>query len=241
MKSMQNIHSIRSLFIAVLCGAIALGGAYAAETTPPHDADAKTKALEERVKQLEKRIADMEANEAKNLANPSKNFKFEQHDFNKMFDQMRKEMMDPNAPFGWDRSIPQAPGMLRQGRKPALGVGVDEVSEELKTRFKNEIKEGAFVLNIYPNSAAEKAGILVGDAITSFDGKAIANPKALIDAVKSAAKGSHEILLSRRGEMLKFKVELGSQDVSANEDPLNFETPGGNKAVRMELRVSALE
>ncbi len=243
MKCMQQNYSVRTWVIAVLFGAIMASSVSAAEQSPPpNDADAKTKVLEERVKQLEKRIADMEANEAKGLSSTPKRFNFQQDDFNKMFDQMRKQMMENSVPFGQDAPMPQVPGIMRHARKPALGVGVDEVSDELKTRFKNDVKEGAFVLNVYPNSTAEKAGITVGDAITSFDGKPIAHPKALIDAVKNAAKGTHEIMLSRHGEILKFKVELNSPDAAVlNENPLLPGVGNGDKKMRTELKVSALE
>lgn len=243
MKCMQQNYSVRTWVIALFFGAIMASGASAAETTtPPTDADAKTKALEERVKQLEKRIADMEAYEAKGLAMTPKRFDFQQDDFNKMLDQMRKQMMENGVPFGREMPVPQTPGIMRHARKPALGVGVDEVSDELKTRFKNDVKEGTFVLSVYPNSAAEKAGVQIGDAITSFDGKPIANPKALIDAVKNAAKGTHELMLARHGEMLKLKVDLAAQDAAAlNENPLLPGVGNGDKKMRTELRVSALE
>ena len=248
-------------FIASAALVVAVGAgraAFAAEQAP-NEPDAKTKALEERVKQLEKRLAEIEANEGKGFTNaPLGGPGFQQDDFNKLFEQMRRQMMENGGRFGLNApGMPPnmgpnfglglgGPGMRNMGHKPALGVGVDELSEELKTRFKNNIKEGAFVLSVYPGSAAEKAGITVGDAITSFDDKPITGPKALIDAVKGANKGTHSIMLARHGELLKVNVDLEPHAVAQIENDENEffnggPAIGGNMKARTELHVSSLE
>lgn len=228
---MTRSKHIQSFIVATaiaFCAFTSSGNSVAAEELKP-DADAKIKKLEEHVKLLEKRITDLEADAARPpraMQTPGNRLGFRADDFNSMFEQLRKQMMENND-GQFEFSFPAVPHVgpnvgpngnaLQRGGKPTLGVGVDEVSDDLKKRFKNDIKEGAFVMNVYPNSPAEKAGIAVGDAITAFDDKPVTSPKVLIDAVKSTAKGSHDILLSRHGELLKFKVELPAPQTAQND------------------------
>jgi len=233
--------------VAVATWILAVG--VSAGEAAPNDWESRAKKLEERVNQLEKKIAEMEGNEGRVMKTPSvrKNFNFKNDDFERFLDEARKRMMDNNDGFGFEMPpIPNLeqnfPGMGRVGRKPSLGVGVDEISDELKTRFKNEVKEGAFVMNVFPHSPADSAGIKVGDAITTFDDKPITTPKALIEAVKNAAPGAHDIMLSRHGELLKFKVELNAPDAPGHaEKQLDSPGAGGDMTSRTELKVSALE
>jgi len=222
--------------VAVLAGSFFILGARAAEAPPANGADAKTKALEERVQALEKRLADMESR----ATAPSRRGWKDNTD--ELFERMRREMMESGGAFDWNNMFGQNPGLRPQaGRKPMLGVGVDQVSDELKTRYKNEVKEGAFVVSVYPDSPAQKAGILEGDAITQFDGKSVTTPQALIEAVKAATKGEHEVLVSRRGESLMLKVKLASDEPPGlGLDPLRKRDGALNRS-RTEIHVSALE
>ncbi len=229
----------------VFAGSLWMLGANAGEAPPSNDADAKTRALEERVRVLEKRVAEMEARATQQNPVPAKRFGWTDN-ADELFDQMRREMMQNGGAFDLNNLFGQNPAPARRaapGRKQMLGVGVDQVSDELKTRYKNEVKEGAFIISIYPNSPAERAGILVGDAITAFDGKQIADPQSLIDAVKTASKGDHEVVVTRRGESLMLKVHLTSQDPAPLGLDPNFKRdgPGAGARSRTDIHVSALE
>ncbi len=66
----------------------------------------------------------------------------------------------------------------------------------------------------------------------------------VIDAVKAAGKGSHEIVVSRRGESLMMKVELSPETSAAMLEDLLPPARGGehgNGRTRTEIKVSALE
>lgn len=213
--------------------------------------DARIQKLEEKIKALERRLNDLENQRVERAApTPPPNNRFPGMDprFNEMIEQLQKEMMgngfDFNNPnFGGGRGMrPQNPD-----RKPRLGVALDKVTDELKKEFKNDVKEGAFVVNVVPNSAADKAGIKEGDAITSFDGKAVDSPETLIDAVRAAAKGSKDIIVTRHGQQMAMKVELGTEveeggaGLNLRLDPEQLPQENANVQTQTEVKVGALE
>ncbi len=136
-----------------LAGILSIASVSAETAAPETGADTKTKALEERVRVLEKRLADMEArlgqfgqmNQMGQAAPPTRRFEMNPNNPDDIFERMRREMDNGQGTFDWDNLFGQnsAPKQLRGlgGRKPCLGVGVETASDELKERFKNEVKE----------------------------------------------------------------------------------------------------
>ncbi len=61
-------------------------------------------------------------------------------------------------------------GEVRRGQ---LGITGTELTSEIAKTFGYNKKDGAFVNQVMPDSAAAKAGIKTGDIIISIDGKAI--------------------------------------------------------------------
>ena len=61
-------------------------------------------------------------------------------------------------------------GEVRRGQ---LGITGTELTSEIAKTFGYNKKDGAFVNQVMPDSAAAKAGIKAGDIIISIDGKAI--------------------------------------------------------------------
>ncbi len=60
-----------------------------------------------------------------------------------------------------------------------LGVKIQEVSDEIADSLGMEKAIGALVLDVAKDSPADKAGIVAGDVITSFDGKEISEMRFL--------------------------------------------------------------
>ena len=58
-------------------------------------------------------------------------------------------------------------------RRGYLGVGLTDLTPELRTHFGVPEDSGVMVAKVEPGSPAEKAGIRVGDILTSIDGKAV--------------------------------------------------------------------
>lgn len=64
-----------------------------------------------------------------------------------------------------------------------LGVGAQDVSPELASAFNLNGAKGAVVTQVILNSPAEKAGLQVGDIITSVNGSDIKNANDVVNAV----------------------------------------------------------
>ncbi|HEY0513278.1 MAG TPA: PDZ domain-containing protein, partial [Thermoanaerobaculia bacterium] len=58
-------------------------------------------------------------------------------------------------------------------RRGYLGIGLTELTPELRTHFGVPEEAGVMVSKVEPGSPAEKAGIKVGDILTRVDGNAI--------------------------------------------------------------------
>ena len=210
--------------------------------------------LEARVKELEGRIKQLEQElDARKGQQEIFGELRQRHNLDDIFNKLQRELdrdLGPGVnPFG-------AGGRSLMGNKPRLGVELAEPSDELRERFKNDIKEGAFVMSVVPGSPAAKAGLNVGDAVTSFDTKGVSGPRDLIEAVKNAPQGKNDIVVTRRGESLKLKVDLGEVLAEAPEDTDFQADPrqgwirrgdqqpnanGGNVRSRTEVKASALE
>ncbi len=74
---------------------------------------------------------------------------------------------------------------------------------------------GALITEVMPDSAAERAGIRVGDLVTSLDGQQITGIQDLAAAVRSRQPGDVvTVEVVRDGETLTLEVELGAQPSS---------------------------
>lgn len=137
---------------------------------------------------------------------------------------VEREMKRAQREFRWQGDAPQVhvfrggPNtfefMLRPGR---LGVGVLDLSPELAQHF--GAKQGVLVNSVADDSAAAKAGIKVGDVITSVNGKPVedagelreslwddeAATKATLGVVRGGKETSVEVTL----EELKLKRQAG--------------------------------
>jgi putative serine protease PepD len=98
---------------------------------------------------------------------------------------------------------------------PRLGVTtvpVDSVAEEVREQFDIETDDGAFVVEVVPDSGAAAAGIEQGDVIVAVDGEEITSNEQLGDAVRDHEAGdSIEITFERGGEEQTVTAEIGRQ------------------------------
>jgi serine protease Do len=102
---------------------------------------------------------------------------------------------------------------LTKGGKIArgmLGVGIQDLDAALAKQFGLANDSGALVTSVTSGSAAEKAGVKVGDVITSFNGKAIENVQELRNRVGGVAPGSKVKLdVMRGGKELSLMATIG--------------------------------
>lgn len=87
------------------------------------------------------------------------------------------------------------------------------------TRRENSIvaEAGAFVVDVIPNSAADRAGIEVGDLITSVDGRPVASPEEVARIVRGLdPDDSMTVTRERDGVTNEVSVQLGSRTDAGN-------------------------
>ena len=108
----------------------------------------------------------------------------------------------------------KAKGKVSRGR---LGVGIQEVSKELAESFNLGKPQGALVASVDKDSAADKAGIEVGDIILKFDGKAVNESIDLPRMVGTTRPGTKSVVqVWRKGATRDFSVTVG--EISDDED-----------------------
>ena len=102
-------------------------------------------------------------------------------------------------------------GKVVRGR---IGVQIGEVSKDVAQAIGLTKADGALVSGVEQDAPADKAGILPGDVITSFNGKPIAKfsdlPR-LVGEVKPGASAAVEVW--RKGKSIKLSVTVGEMKV----------------------------
>jgi serine protease Do/serine protease DegQ len=68
-------------------------------------------------------------------------------------------------------------------RRAYLGVQMQDITPELASAFGLNVREGAVVTQIVPDSAAAKAGLQVGDVVTAVDGARLSNADSLRNTI----------------------------------------------------------
>ena len=116
-----------------------------------------------------------------------------------------------------------------------LGVEYQELTDEnLAKDLKIPDIKGVLVTKVLEGSAAQKAGVKVGDFIVAVDDKPVVNGNQLRSAVAAAAAGKPVALdVYRGGEKIKLMATLGEPPkelVSGGRE--GAETPGDNQGVK---------
>jgi len=135
---------------------------------------------------------------------------------------------EPTAP-----AIPPVPRFrtpdVPKGLTPAyppegfLGVSVSDLSENQKERY--NIDAGAYVEEITEGTPAGKAGLKVGDIITAFGGKPVADGEDLYQKIRKSEPGKEiPVEILRRGDRQTLNVTL--TDRSEFAPPIRGGLPG---------------
>ncbi|MBA5762239.1 DegQ family serine endoprotease [Vibrio sp. 404] len=108
-------------------------------------------------------------------------------------------------------------------KRGMLGVQGGEVTSELAEALGYESSKGAFVSQVMPDSAAEKAGLEAGDIIVSVNGKSISSFHELRAKIGTLGAGKEiELGVLRDGKEKSFDVILGEQtNVKTTADKLH--------------------
>lgn len=109
---------------------------------------------------------------------------------------------------------------LVQGETPAhafLGAQLDYVPESVVASYGLQSTSGAYVTGVDRGGAAERANIVVGDIIKTFDGK----PVREVDDVILTTRGHQvndkvSVTISRQGREINLELTLGSDAAASN-------------------------
>jgi len=100
-----------------------------------------------------------------------------------------------------------------------LGVEVQPLNQSLAESFKLKTPNGALVAKVTPDSAAEKAGIKVGDVILNFNGQPVLDAGQLSQRVGVMTPGDKASLeIWRDGKSLSLTATIGNAAVMASAD-----------------------
>ena len=99
--------------------------------------------------------------------------------------------------------------LIKQGKivRPWVGIGLQDLTPELRKSFNVEEKEGALISQVFEGSPAEKAGLKVGDIIVEIDSKKIKSSQDVVREVLKKQVGQKiEIAIIREGKRTELPV-----------------------------------
>ncbi|EFA28186.1 PDZ domain protein, partial [Haemophilus influenzae HK1212] len=110
-----------------------------------------------------------------------------------------------------------------QVRRGLLGIKGGELNADLAKAFNVSVQQGAFVSEVLPKSAAEKAGLKAGDIITAMNGQKISSFAEIRAKIATSGAGK-EISLTylRDGKSHDVKVKLQADDGSQLSSKTEF-------------------
>ncbi|MFH0839230.1 MAG: DegQ family serine endoprotease [Candidatus Omnitrophota bacterium] len=90
--------------------------------------------------------------------------------------------------------------------RPWVGIGIQDVTPELKKHFGIKEQEGVLINQIYEDSPAAKAGLKIGDVIQQVDGIKVKDSQSLVK----------EILKKRIGKKIRLGIVKGGKFIEVN-------------------------
>ena len=105
-------------------------------------------------------------------------------------------------------------------RRGYLGVGIGDLNSDLAEEFGVSNTQGAVITQVFPDTPAEQAGLLLYDVIVAIDGRPVLSQPDLRLKVSQITPGVEVTMtVIREGETIKVPVVLGSlNDAIVAED-----------------------
>ncbi len=101
--------------------------------------------------------------------------------------------------------------LIKYGKlqKPQIGVKIMNIDENTKEALALDSTQGAIVVEVTPDSPAEKAGIKPQDIILEFLGEEVKNKEQLASMIRKQEIGKMaSIKIDRNGKIIELQVEL---------------------------------
>lgn len=113
--------------------------------------------------------------------------------------------------------------------KPFIGITPGTMTRQMAQQYRYDISEGVFVYSVEPGSAADKAGLKMGDVILKIDGKEIKDTAGLTAAKKSYSAGdTATFTIYRGGETMEIQLTFGvTPEDTTTKAPAQDSTQGG--------------
>jgi Do/DeqQ family serine protease len=91
-----------------------------------------------------------------------------------------------------------------------MGVELAPLTPALAESFKLASLEGAIIKGVLTGGPADRAGVKPGDVLVSIDGRAIADPQGVLNAITGIAPGNAaQLKIKRKGQDLELAVTVG--------------------------------
>ena len=111
----------------------------------------------------------------------------------------------------------------RKVTRPWLGAKLEPVTRDIASAVGIDRPTGAIVARVTPRSAAAEAGLQVGDVITSVDGTAVDEPRALIYRLTTRGIGAKaKIDFVRKGRLMSTQLALLAAPEPGKNDVRNL-------------------
>ncbi|UCD70945.1 MAG: Do family serine endopeptidase [Syntrophobacterales bacterium] len=115
--------------------------------------------------------------------------------------------------------------LIKRGKviRAWIGIGIQDLTQELRKQFELSNKEGVLINKIFPNSPAERADLKIGDIVKEIDGQMVRNSKELVQQVLKKEVGQEVTLnIIRNGKEMTIPIET---EEMASEITAEAETP----------------
>lgn len=136
-------------------------------------------------------------------------------------EQLRKDMPQIREQVRKQALVaPRARVWMWKSDRPRLGVELVETTSELRQFLGGAPKTGVLVGKVLDGSAAEKAGLRVGDLILSVGGTDVEDAGDVIDAVEENAGTQVDIDVLRDKKALRLKATLPKDEEAVEDEPI---------------------
>jgi serine protease Do len=135
------------------------------------------------------------------------------------------------------------PVLIRGGRivRGMLGVGIQDLTEELAEQLHIREAKGALVSQVAKDSPAARAGLEAGDVVVLYDGKEVPDANRLRKLVAATAPGTRiAVGVIRNGKERTFNVTVGMLPAEATSEAAAPAGQTSDRLAALGLSVQAL-